>query len=426
MSFGGGGGKKGNEVKSEKTSLANPITFYKSKTGKYPSNTQTWWSMKRPPEVGTDRPPKQYLEVFDPGLRYQISTGNTPVAKGHFIIDAFHQDRSKASGVANIPLKSASGARPAATAFYAGRAWYAGAFASGFNTHLYFTQILERPEQVAECYQAADPTAEDIRDLLPSDGGVVVVPEVIRVIHMSPNGQTLFILASNGVWAVSGSNGSGFSANDYSVGKVSGIPALTNMSVVDVEGVPMWWNRSGIYTLIPDEGGQLRVQSMTDNTIKSFYDGIPEQSKQYAKGTYDPLKKRIQYLYRSTETDNEEELQTYDRVLNLDARSGAWYPWTLPDTRVDFKGIFTMEGSSVEQDLVRIIVGSDFVVSGTDDVYSFYTHREIVSSKIKYVVNVLAEDVTTEPDDATPIPDLAVVAGADTVLSLTDNVVVSP
>src|SRR5690606_24777063 len=121
----------------------NPITYYRQVVGKYPSNAQTWWSLKRPPEVGTDRPPKTYLEVFDPSLRHQISTGNSPVAKGHYILSAFFKDRSTASGIANIPVESAEGARPQAIAFHNGRVFYAGVYYPGWNTDIYFSPIIE-------------------------------------------------------------------------------------------------------------------------------------------------------------------------------------------------------------------------------------------------------------------------------------------
>lgn len=398
MSLGGGDKKSAPTVPSEATSLANPITFYKGLTGFYPNNTQVWWSMKRPPEVGTDRPPKTYLEVFDPGLRHQVSSGNSPAAKGHYVMNAFQMDRSSVSGVPNIPVKTAAGVRPSAIAFYSGRVWYSGVFTSGYNTRVYFSQIIERPEQVMECYQQLDPTSEELRDLLPSDGGVVIIPEVVQVHHMVAYGFDLFVFSSNGVWRIAGSDGAGFRADDYSVSKLSGTPTVSNLSFVDVEGVPLWWNRSSINTLAPSEQGGLTVTSLTDQTIKRLYAGIPEQSKFYAKGTYDALTRKVQYLYRSTATEEPSEIFNYDRVLTLDVRTGAWSPWAVDSSdRVVFKGIFTLEGSSVTQELQRVVVGTDEVIAGTDDVYSIFEFRQIVQSKVKYIVNVLDESAPLPP-----------------------------
>ena len=425
MSFGGGGKKGGSNVPSENTYLANPITFYKQRTGFYPNNTQVWWSMKRPPEVGTDRPPKTYLEVFDPGLRHQVSSGNTPAAKGHYVINAFQQDRSLVSGVAGIPVKSALGTRPSAVAFYAGRVFYSGVFTAGFNTKIYFTQIIERPDQVGECYQSQDPTSEDLRDLLPSDGGVIVIPEIVQVHYMAAYGFDLFVFASNGVWRIGGSDGTGFKADDYAVSKISGIPAIGPVSFVDVDGVPMWWNRSGVITLVPSDQG-LQVTSLTDQTIKSLYDAIPDQSKYYAKGTYDSLQGKIQYLYRSTETDNESEIFNYDSILTLDTKTGAWSPWSTGESpRVVMKGLFTLEGKSVEQELQRVVVDEDEVWAGPDRVFSLYEYRKIKQAKVKYIVNVLDENIAPPPPPPAPAALLNVLVSDDNVLRGTDNVVIN-
>lgn len=423
----GGDKKGGGTIPSENTLLANPIVYYKQRTGLYPNNTEVWWSMKRPPEVGTDRPPKQYLEVFDPGLRHQVSSGNSPAAKGHYLLDAFQQDRSAVADVPNIPVSSSNGARPSAVAFYAGRTFYSGVFTSGFNTKIYFTQIIERPEQVAGAYQMQDPTAEDFRDLLPSDGGVIVIPEIVQVFHMVPYGFDLFVFASNGVWRISGGEGVGFKANDYSVSKLSGTPAINNISFVDVEGVPIWWNRSSINTLSPGQQGGLQVVSVTDQTIKRFYDEIPEQSKFYAKGTYDALTKKVQYLYRSTETQVESELFTYDRILVLDIRTGAWSPWDLPyEPRVTVKGIFTLEGRSVEQELQRVIVDEDEVIAGTDDVYTIYEYRKIVQSKVKYIVNILDESALPPPPPPVPLAAIDVYLNDNRVAVNSNLVIIQP
>lgn len=425
MSFGGGGKKGGSSVPSERTYLDNPITYYRQRTGKYPNNTQVWWSMKRPPEVGTDRPPKTYLEVFDPGLRHQVSSGNTPAAKGHYVLDAFQQDRSSVSGVPGVPVKSANGLRPSSVAFYAGRVFYSGVFTAGFNTKIFFSQIIERPDQVGECYQAQDPTSEDLRDLLPSDGGVIVVPEIVQVHHMVPYGFDLFVFASNGVWRIGGSDGIGFRADDYSVSKISGVPTVSPVPFVDVEGVPLWWNRSSINTLVPGQTGQLQVASVTDPTIKRMYDQIPEQSKFYAKGAYDPLTKKVQFLYRSQPTEDETEIFNYDRILTMDTRTGSWSPWGNGDNpRVIMKGLFVIEGEAVEQELRRVVVDTDEVVAGTDDVYTIYEYRAIKQAKIKYIVNILPE-VFVPPTPPVPNESLDVYVSDDRVFVNTDAVVVT-
>lgn len=429
MSFSGSKTGSTTVFAAETTSLKNPITFYKEVSGKYPSNAQIWWSMQRPPELGTTAPPKIYLEVFDPGLRYQVITGGIQAPQGHFVLNAFFRDRSAVSGVSNIPVETAGGQRPRAIAFFAGRVWYAGTHSVEFSADIYFSPIIERPEQVGECYQQYDPTSEELRDLLPSDGGVVRIPELSIVYHMESYGQNLLAFADNGLWKISGSEGVGFRADDYSVTKASGVPTISNLSFVMVEGVPVWWNRSSINAIAMDPNGQLVVKSLTDDTIKDFYDDIPEQSKFNAKGTYDPLTKTVQWVYRSTATDDIVEQFQYDRILAYDTRTNAWMPWsTAENTRVDILGLFSIAGEAVTQQTVDVVSGvaEDNVIAGADEVISVIEERTIVDSRVKYIVNVKeASDTPEPPDPEVPAEDFEIIANTDDVIAGADNVIIT-
>jgi hypothetical protein len=374
---------------AETTSLANPVSYYKSQTGYYPSNAQTWWSMKRPPEVGSNASPKQYLEVFDPALRHQVSFGNSLAPRGHYILDPYRQDRSAASGVYGLTGKTAQGIRPNSVVFYAGRVFYGGVNVPGYNTKIFFSQVLERPEQVSACYQEQDPTSEDLNALLPTDGGVIEIPEISQIQYMLAYGYDLFVFADNGVWSISGSEGIGFRANDYSVRKLSGTPAISASSFVTVEGVPIWWNFASINTLAPSQGG-FQVTSLTDDSIKQLYEAIPQENKLYAKGAYDPLTRTVQFVYRQAEIEATQDRWSYDSILVLDIRTGAWYPWSTPDTeRMTVKGIINLEGSSTQEFEDPVLVDSDPVLVDTDQVTIPDETRQALPNKFLYTVDIL-------------------------------------
>lgn len=408
-----GGGKKGGgtpNIPTERSWLADPIQHYRERTGLYPSNAQIWWAYRRPIELGTQEPPKGYLEVFDPSLRHQVNLGNTPSPRGHYILNALHMDRSRASGVPNIPVESSGAHRPSSVAFFAGRVFYAGVNTQGFNTKVYFSQILERVDQAGMCYQQQDPTSEDLRDLLPSDGGVIVIPDIVEVIHLFPMGNNLLVFASNGVWNITGSEGIGFRANDYSATKVSNVNAISNMSFVEVDGSPVWWNEAGIYTAIADQLGSVQIQSLTDATIKSFYDDIPNESKHYAKGAYNHIKGIVQWVYRKAEILEEEDKFSYDAILNLDTKTGAFYPFTPAESpQVTIKGMFDIDGDETEQIIELVQVGDDQVL--VDDLVVLYLRelRRPVPSKFVYIVNVqpsdLHETIPTCYPDYVRLPD---------------------
>jgi len=219
---------------------------------------------------------------------------------------------------------SAGTVRPSAIAFFAGRVFYAGTNTAKFNDKIYFSKIIEQDSDFGRCHQVNDPTAEELSDLLPSDGGVISIPEIGNIVKMIPVGNDLILFATNGVWSISGSEGIGFRANDYSVRKISNVPAVSPLSFVVADGAPIFWNTDGIYTL-SNEG----VIAISDKSIKSWFNVLPTNAKSNAKGTYDPLAKTVYWLYRSTSSTTVDGAFAYDRVLCLNLLTGAFYPWSI-------------------------------------------------------------------------------------------------
>jgi hypothetical protein len=224
---------------------------------------------------------------------------------------------------------SAGYQRPSAIAFFAGRVWYGGTSAKAFNDKLYFTKIIEQKSDYGRCHQTNDPTAEELSDLLPSDGGVISIPEMGNVIKMIPVGDDLVVFASNGIWAVTGSEGIGFTANDYSVKKVSSVPSVSQNSFVLVDGAPVFWNNDGIYTLTGDG-----LKSVSDDKIKTWFRALPTNAKANAKGAYNPFESTVYWTYRSTSGSTTENTYEYDRVLTLNMLTGSFSPWSI--TRDNF------------------------------------------------------------------------------------------
>lgn len=395
MSF-GKGSSGGGGLPRDAPFIGNPITRWKTDTGFYPSNALSWWVFKRPVALSNEDAPRGYLEVFDTDIRYQLTMGNTPAPKGHYILEAFNQDRAEVSGIAGIPLVTTGDEKPSVIAFFAGRVFYAGVHFVKFGTNVYFSQIVERIGQVGECFQTQDPTDEDVPDLLPSDGGVIVIPELGEVVRLFPKGDSLFVFAVNGVWQITGSEGVGFKANDFSVAKITNTPALSALSFVDVDGNPVWWNRSGIWTLASgkDAVSTPQVTSLTDTTIKRFYDDIPDESKKWAKGAYNHQRKVIQWVYKNEAPVDETERFKYDRILNLNIMSGAFYPWSVPhhvtddNDVVDLRGVFSVEGdATVEIDENVTVNGAQVTVNAADVVITF-VRREAADSVFKYTATI--------------------------------------
>lgn len=310
----------------------------------------------------------------------RITSGNTPAPKGHFVLTLSNQDRNTAAGLTGVASTTTGFQRPSTCAFFAGRVFYAGINYVGFNSNIYFTQIIERVDQYGNAYQVNDPTAEDLFDLLPSDGGVISIPEAGTIIKMFTIPGGLCVFAANGVWFITGSTGLGFTASDYAQLKIADINTISDTSFVNVGGFPAWWNSEGIYIM---QGGQSlpNVKSMTYDTVKTFYDGIPVVSKRYARGFFDKTDGHIRWLYKSEAASQLDELYEYDRVLNFNIRTNAFYPWTISPSDVKVHAILSSElvtrpidvNLVTENDLVDLIVDSGgnqvitFSASGSSD-----------------------------------------------------------
>jgi len=309
------------------------LTIWDTAQTTMPSNADVMWRFKD----ATDN-----FDASNASIA-RITSGNTPAPKGHFVLTLSNQDRNTASGLTGVTPTTTSFQRPSACAFFAGRVFYSGINYVGFNSNIYFTQIVERVDQYGSTYQVNDPTAEDLFDLLPSDGGVIAIPEAGTIIKMFTIPGGLCVFAANGVWFITGSTGLGFTATDYAVIKIADINTISDSSFVNVGGFPAWWNSEGIYIMQGGQSSMPTVKSMTYDTIKTFYDGIPVVSKRYARGFFDKTDGHIRWLYKSEAASQLEEIYEYDRVLNFNIRTNAFYPWTISDSDVKVNAILSSE-----------------------------------------------------------------------------------
>lgn len=287
--------------------------------GNYPANADVWWSFKN----GSG--------VFDPGTTAtNFSLSSAPAPKGHFVLNAFNQDRSAVSALSGISA-SITTKRPKTGCWFQGRVWYAGADATpDWTENIYFSQLVDNPLQFGRCYQNNDPTDENLFDLLPTDGGLIQIQGCGSIYKLFAVQNGLFVFAANGIWFITGSQGIGFSANDYTITKISSIQSISSRSYVDVQGYPMFWNEEGIYSVTPSkQGGGFDVQPVTIGTILSFYDEIPLSSKKIATGAYNPIDYTVQWLYRDTDGSTTDDLYTFNKILNFNVANQSFYPFSV-------------------------------------------------------------------------------------------------
>jgi len=309
-------------------SVTDPVGAYFTSQSKYPGNNKQWWVAK------------DASDNFDPADLTKIFFGNTRAPRGHFILDPFDRDYSAVSGVVGLTSDTFDN-RPQSVAFYAGRAWYGGPPQETTSGHILFSQIIESPANIPRCYQAADPTSEEISDLVDTDGGVIVIPEAGNILSLKVTGSSLLVFANNGLWEITGSAGSGFTPTDYAVSKISSVGIIGKRTIVDVEGTPVWWSDRGIYSIgRNDVTDRIEAQSLTEQTIQTLYDDVvPSVSKVYAQGSYDSVNRRVTWGYNA---DGNADSYRYkmDKALVFDTKLGAFFTHTFGTLAVDSPYVF--------------------------------------------------------------------------------------
>ena len=384
----------------------NPVKDWDAAVTTLPSNADRWWQTKNS------------SEQMDMGELDKYGLSTTRVPNGHFIFNAFDIDRSTATGsdatggaesfdtlwgrggltnkASTLTTKSTD-FRPTAMAFHANRVFYAGVNDKGFNSQIYFSQILTDLSKAGKCYQEQDPTDESLSDLLATDGGVIEIPEIGNVVFIATTKTDLVIFATNGIWIVTGSEGIGFSPTDFSVQKLSSTQNAQNKSYIDLNGIPAWVNSEGIWILQQDQTlGSNNVTSLSKDTIQTFFEDIPPESIRHIKGMYNARERIAYWLYRSTASVASDAQYEYDRVLCFNTETGAFYPWKLNgDTDIKIIDATVSFGFSEIVDDLDVLEGTDNVVdSGATQVTAAGTAVVAVAGTLKLFTVNTSDQVT--------------------------------
>lgn len=391
----------------------NPIKDWDAAAATLPSNSDRWWQLKN----ADDQMDMAELDKFP------VTSTETP--KGHFVFNAFNVNRSTATGSdstggqetfntlwgrggsthkASTLQTDSTSYRPTTVAFFANRVFYAGVNDTGYNDKIYFSQILTDISHAGHCYQEQDPTSETLFDLLATDGGVISIPDIATVVKMMVDKNNLYIFASNGIWVVTGSDAIGFSANDYSVQRISTLQCLNNDSYVSLNGTPAWVNGDGIWVLQSDQTlGSNNVTSISKDSIQSFFEEIPSESIPTIKGVFNQRERLVYWLYKSEEPTSTDSKYEYDRVLVFNTETGAFYPWRLnTDNDIKVIGMALSSGFSTITEEVEVLTGATELDNVVDSLDVDVTEDVLVDVAVAGTVKFLTENTSNQITWAEP------------------------
>lgn len=333
---------------------AAALTTYTTAKSGYPPLTHPWYS-------GKDSSGNFSVAEWE-----KIYSGSSVIGNGRYILNLFSRNRSSVSGITGLTTETETTRFKAVTSF-SSRVFFGGLTNSKNAGSVYFTQILTDIKNINNFFQTNDPTAEDISDLLDTDGGVIVIPGASNIIKLYAYRNSLFVFAENGVWQIKGVDDV-FSPAAYSIGQVSEVGIASASTFTAAEGVPFWWSKHGIHTLSFDQFGTAKEENLTISTVQTFWNQIDNNAKLTAIAEYDRVNKKVFWLYKN----NGEEINSkFNKVLILDIMLQAFYPWKFEDTgpSTDYViGLSFYSGFGNNEVAFNVVSGADNVIDDTNEV----------------------------------------------------------
>ena len=371
----------GNEVR-----IADPIEqFYDTTLFRYGDNLARYFPSNADTVVYSLSP----LPAADDNVSLRFnekslivnSPGTFRAATGFFVIDLLSRGKSRVEEMAKLHEENSffkyavtslpqdyTADGPKAVTEYAGRVWYAGFSADvtdgdsqspNLASYVAYSKLVQVESDVNKCYQDGDPTSDTNQDLLETDGGFIRLDGAYNIQEMVAAADSLFVLAENGVWKVSGGSTKGFTATSNVVSKITEHGSIGANSAVLVDGTLMYWSDDAIQHIAPDKFGDWSATDISIN-IKGYYANISEEDKAYCIGIYDHYDNVVRWLY-----GNRFDPSQGSRELVLDTKLQAFYPSIIPNVSggVPFPNIPIETPAYVAGSIVQdVIYGADDVV----------------------------------------------------------------
>jgi hypothetical protein len=279
--------------------------------------------------------------------------------------------------------------RPSCCAYAAGRVFY------GMKNSLYFSQVMEG-ESIGfldKCHQKNDPTSEQLNGLLDTDGGVLQINEAINIKQVRPFNNGIAVYAQNGLWYIGGPD-TGFTATSFFREKISDAGIASPHSVVDVEDEQFYWSQEGIFRVSTNEYGRVVSKNIIEDTVQTFYNDITLESKNKVNGSYNRIKKQVEWFYSSTaQTGATDYKYSHDKSLILDLRSGGIWPQDYNSTLTEGAGTLIVGGVSTNRATVDEEIVYLTIVLGTPS--STQTYKADFSFKNDILFQDFSSNYTT-------------------------------
>ena len=181
------------------------------------------------------------------------------------------------------------------------------------------------------CMSTLTPTDENFQPT-PTDGGVIFVSGVDKILSVHSTRQSVIIVGTNGVWEIIPQDG--FSPSTFTLNKILEVPISSTKGVVEAEDIIMIPTDAGIYSLQYDGDSRRTIaSSVSDGNIRNWY---APRSSWIQAGVYDSVSREIRWLLYPPASDYVEDdiVEISQEELTLDLRLGSFATNTYPNVTV--------------------------------------------------------------------------------------------
>lgn len=355
--------KAGGIADSGLNPLVSNFTPVAGSTKVYPANNLQWFVGKN-----TER-------NFDPSELVKTYFGNTPAPRGKYILDFMNKDRASASGIDSVPTEKTEGSITSCI-FYSGRFFYL-----VDNTVLFSQTIRDNDACIGFCYPEADPTSEDISDIVDTDGGMIMFQDLGKPHKLAKYLLGLLVFGSRNVYSIQAETGTSFTATAYGTEFITNAGAYNKDSIVAGDNQVFYWSPLGIYGIGPDQqtGLSAKAVNLSENTIQTWYNALPVFSKENAKGVYDYINSRVLWFY-PTDKDNVHRLDAY---LQLHLKTGAFYPGKLAEGGYVLSSFLVNRPFKIEPS-IALWAGEDIVYDDEENEVVSHAYRNELDEYVSF------------------------------------------
>lgn len=209
-------------------------------------------------------------------------------------------------------------------------AYMAGKFFYLVNDTVLFSQtVTDEGKGYDKCYQDADPTSEEISDLLPTDGGYVKFQTMGDGMALKTFNRGVLVFGRDVVYGLISPSDGRFTATEYDTVELSRAGLIGPQSVVSVANNVYYWSPLGIFRIGVNQqtGSTMVAENITQLTIQRYYNNIPQYAKEAARAVFDFCNNRIYWFYPTDGSD----LAKLDGVLMYDLNYNAFCPFKISD-----------------------------------------------------------------------------------------------